>query len=212
VLTQTDADTEIELETHAPTTGPQGTLKMARLPYVDDEHAGPPELVAAIRQRRGGRLALLDRMLLHSTPIAEGWGPLMGRVRNDLALPARLRELAMCAVAAVNAAEYEWFHHAPLFLAAGGTDAQLAAMRRLPDQTESALAETVFDATDRALLRLAFESTRHVAVQASTLAAARAVLPDDTQLFEFVFVVAAYNMVSRVLVALDVRPEDGPGH
>jgi alkylhydroperoxidase family enzyme len=185
---------------------------MARLPYVDDDHAGPPALVAAIRQRRGGQLALLDRMLLHSPPIAEGWGPLMGRVRNDLALPARLRELAMCAVAAVNAAEYEWFHHAPLFLAAGGTDAQLAAMRRLADDTESALAATVFDATDRALLRLAFESTRHVTVQASTFAAARDVLPDDTQLFEFVFVVASYNMVSRVLVALDVRPEDGPGH
>lgn len=32
----------------------------------------PAELVAAIRKRRGGQFINLDRMLLHSIPIAEG--------------------------------------------------------------------------------------------------------------------------------------------
>jgi alkylhydroperoxidase family enzyme len=35
----------------------------------------------------------------------------------------------------------------------------------------------------------------------------RAALPDDRQAFELVTVIAAYNMVSRVLVALGVDPE-----
>ena len=34
---------------------------MPRIPYLTDEQAGPPELVAAIRKRRGGRLAELAR-------------------------------------------------------------------------------------------------------------------------------------------------------
>ena len=36
---------------------------MPRIPYITDEQAGPPELVAAIRKRRGGQLGELDRLL-----------------------------------------------------------------------------------------------------------------------------------------------------
>jgi hypothetical protein len=54
---------------------------------------------------------------------------MMGAVRGDLALSPKLKELAMCVVAVLNGAEYEWGHHAPLFVQAGGSEAQLAAMR-----------------------------------------------------------------------------------
>ena len=64
---------------------------MPRLPYKTDEEAGPADLVAAIRQRRGGRLANLDRVLLHSPAFARGWGEMMPRVRNELALPPLLK-------------------------------------------------------------------------------------------------------------------------
>ena len=37
-----------------------------RLPLLIDDQVGPPDLVAAIRQRRGGDLLALDRLLLHS--------------------------------------------------------------------------------------------------------------------------------------------------
>lgn len=181
---------------------------MARIPYIDEAQAGPPELLAAIKARRGGQLTTLDRMLLHSPPVAEAWGPLMGRVRNDLALPVRWRELAMCAVAMLNGAEYEWVHHAPLLRQAGGSDAQLAALRRLRSEPEQVLDDPAFDASERALLHLTIESTLHVSVSRATFAAARAVLPDDRQIFELVMVVASYNMVSRILVGLDMRPED----
>ena len=181
---------------------------MARIPYITDAQAGESELVQAIKSRRGGSLAALDRLLLHSHPIAQGWAPLMGRIRDDLAVSAKWREFAMCAVAVLNGAEYEWVHHAPLFLAAGGREDQLAALRQLRPDPERALTKAVFDADERAMLRFVVESTLSVSVSEATFKAAQAVLPDDQQIFEYIVVIASYNMVSRILVALDVHADD----
>jgi alkylhydroperoxidase family enzyme len=176
---------------------------MPRIPYKTDAEAGPPELVAAIRKRRGGRLGALDRLLLYSPPFATGWGELMGRVRNELEVPMPLRELAMCAVAVLNRADYELHHHGPIFLAQGGTPAQLGALAQLP-QIDASL----FDATQCAALQLAVEMTRQVEVSDATFDAARRALGDDRHLFELITVIAAYNMVSRILVAVGVQAAD----
>ena len=136
---------------------------MPRIPYKTDAEAAPPELVAAIRARRGGRLGALDRLLLYSPPFATGWNEMMGRVRNELEVPMPLRELAMCAVAVLNGAEYELHHHGPIFLAQGGTPAQLDALRTLP-----AIDHARFDATQRAVLQLTLEMTRQVEVSDAT--------------------------------------------
>ena len=48
----------------------------------------------------------------------------------------------------------------------------------------------------------------HVAVADATFAAARQALGNDRHLFEVIGVVAAYNMVSRILVAVDVQATD----
>ena len=58
---------------------------MPRLPYLDDDQVGPADLVAAVRKRRGGELLALDRMLLYSPPLAEGWNEMLGRVRTLVA-------------------------------------------------------------------------------------------------------------------------------
>jgi alkylhydroperoxidase family enzyme len=177
---------------------------MARLPYLPETVTEPREIVEAIRARRGGTLLNLDRMLLHSPPVAAGWNAMLGAVRKDLALPPKLRELAMCVVAVLNGADYEWGHHAPLFVQAGGTEAQLAAMR---DPQAASRDATLFDPAERAALALAVEMTRTVSVSDATFDAVRAALPDSRQAFELVLVIAAYNMVSRVLVAVGVEPE-----
>ncbi|HSW24706.1 MAG TPA: carboxymuconolactone decarboxylase family protein [Burkholderiaceae bacterium] len=176
---------------------------MPRIPYKTDAEAGPPELVASIRKRRGGRLGALDRILLHSPPFATGWGELLGRVRGELEVPMPLRELAMCAVAVLNGAEYELHHHGPIFLSCGGTPAQLDALRRLP-----AVDAALFDATQRAALQLAVAMTRDVQVGDATFEAARRALGSDRHLFELIGVIAAYNMVSRILVAVGVEAND----
>ena len=125
----------------------QASLPMPRLPYVPLDIAEPKEVVDAVRARRGGTLLNLDRILLHSPPVAMGWNHLLGAVRRDLTLSPKLRELAMCVVAVLNGAEYEWGHHAPLFVEAGGTDAQLAAMR---DPQGASRDPVLFDAAERA--------------------------------------------------------------
>lgn len=183
---------------------------MPRIPYITDQQAdaaGPPEMVAAIRKRRGGQLIELDRLLLHSPPVAEGWNHLLGRVRNDLSLSPLLKELAMCTVAVLNGADYEMHHHAPLYLQAGGTDAQVAALATLRSNQNALDDSPLFDATQRAALRLIVQSTRGVKVDQAVFDAVRTALGNDRLVFELVTVVAAYNMVSRILVAFDVQPE-----
>ena len=180
---------------------------MPRIPYITDEQAGPPHVVEAMRQRRGGQLIELDRVLLYSPPVAEGWGQLLGRVRRDLALSPFFRELAMCAVAVLNGADYELYQHAPLFLAGGGSQAQLDALATLATNPQGLDDSPVFDAGQRAALRLIVQSTLQVKIDQATFDAARTALGDDRLLFELVAVVAAYNMVSRILVAFDVQPE-----
>lgn len=177
---------------------------MKQIPYVAPDLAEPADLIAAIRRRRGGALLNLDRMLLHSPPLARGWNAFLGAVRDELGVSAEWRELAMCYVAVLNGADYEYTHHAPLYLAAGGRDAVLDAMRegaaapRAPGMT----------AQDAALLQLTLEMTRDISVGAQTRQAALAALGSTGALVEFIAVVAAYNMVSRFLIATGVSPED----
>jgi alkylhydroperoxidase family enzyme len=178
---------------------------MPRLPYLPADTAAPADVVAAIRRRRGGVLYNLDRMLLHSPALAAGWNGMFEAIRGErIALAPRLRELAICLVAILNRADYELHHHAPLFLAAGGTQAQLDALVALGEAAGSAPA---FDQTEQAVIRLTAEMTRNVAVSDAALDAVRAALRSAREVVELVGVVAAYSMVSRVLVALGVEPE-----
>jgi alkylhydroperoxidase family enzyme len=177
---------------------------MPAIPYLPRDTDEPRELVAAIRARRGGTLLNLDRMLLHSPPLASGWNGFLRAVRTELSVPTKLSELAICAVARINRADYEFGHHAPEFLCAGGTSAQLDALGRLG---AAGIDAAQFDAAEQAVLELTVEMTRDVEVGAGTMAAVRAALGNERQVVEIVGVVATYNMVSRFLVALGVGPE-----
>jgi alkylhydroperoxidase family enzyme len=177
---------------------------MPRIPYLTDAQAQPPDLVAAIRTRRGGTLLNLDRMLLHSPALAQGWNAHLGAVRTGLGLEAKLRELAICGVAVLNDAEYEFFQHAPEYVKAGGSEAALQALRHFESAGDN---DALFNATERAVMKLTLEMTRNVAVSDQTFAAARVALGNEQHLVELAGVIATYNMVSRFLVALGVHPE-----
>jgi len=177
---------------------------MPRIPYLPADLAEPAEIVAAVRARRGGRLLNLDRMLLHSPSFTRGWNAHLGAVRRELTLEPRLRELAICAVAALNEDVYEHQQHAPEFLAAGGSAAQLEALR---DPEAAARDGALFGAAERAAIRLAIEMTRQLRVSDATFTDVRAALPGERQVVELVGVIATFNMVSRFLLALGVDPE-----
>lgn len=178
---------------------------MSRVPYVPGERTeNEAELVARIRARRGGTLLNLDRMLLNSPSFAEGWNAHLGAVRRELSLDPKLRELAVCAVAVLNGADYELEQHAPELLRAGGTQAQVAALAGLGTKPEDI---ATFDATEQAVLQLTLEMTRNVRVSDTTFERVQSAFSDTRQVVELVGVIATYNMVSRFLVALEVDSE-----
>jgi alkylhydroperoxidase family enzyme len=179
---------------------------LARIPYQPADLAEPADLVAAIRARRGGHLLNLDRMLLHSPPLAQGWNGFLRAVRTELEVAPRLRELAMCVVAALNRADYEFHHHAPEFIAAGGTPAQVDALRDPLRASQDPALRSLFDEAERAALQLTIEMTRSVAVSDATFDRVQLLL-GHRHTVELVAVVATYNMVSRFLVALGIEPE-----
>jgi 4-carboxymuconolactone decarboxylase len=170
-----------------------------RLPFAADDGA----IADLLRARRGGRLTALDRLLLHSPPVAEGWNALLGALRSQTALPEDLRELVILRVAVLNEAAFEWVAHAPIASRAGLTDVQLQLLR-LPDPTSG----PGWTPVQAAVLAFADASTRSVAVPDSVFAAVREHL-DDRQVVELTAVAAGYAMVSRFLVALEVPPPAG---
>ena len=171
---------------------------MARLPYV----APPGAVTDRIRARRGGTLTPLDGMLLHSPEFADGWNSMLGAVRGQSTLPPDVRELVILRVAARNGADFEWVAHEPVAREAGLGDEQIAAISLGGSAAGAGLSPAQW-----AALAYADAMTTHVTVPGEIFQALRAHF-DDRQVLELTVTVAAYNMVSRVLVALEVRPGD----
>jgi len=177
------------------------TVSKTGIPYVDEAKAGPPDLLEAIKSRRpGGKLLNLDRMLLHSPNFTKGWNTMFAAIRGQLALPGKLRELPIMAIAVINKADYEWAQHEPEFLKAGGTKEQLAALKTLKADPK------LFDQAELAALQLTMEMTRNVQVKQATIDKIRSLLPDQ-QVIELVGTIAGYNVVSRFLLATGVEIE-----
>jgi alkylhydroperoxidase family enzyme len=144
-------------------------------------------------------------MLLHSPQLAAGWNSLLGAVRTKLSLDAQMREIAILAVASLNNAEYEFHHHAPELLKAGGDEHQVRALRDVPSAINNG---ALFTEAQRAALQLTLEMTHGVAVNEDTMDWVKNVLPSPQAVVELVATIATYNMVSRFIVALDIGAAD----
>ena len=175
---------------------------MARIPYANITTPEARPLAEQIVAERGSVLHLY-RMLLHSPPVAAGWLRYLTAIRQQCALPGDLRELVIMRVAALNGASYEADQHVPYALREGVSQAQLEA---LPNWESSDL----FDERARAVLAYTDAMTRTVQVPDPVFAAVRA-LVDDRNLVELTATVAAYNMVSRFLEALQIHSHDDAG-
>lgn len=168
----------------------------------------PQELVDAILARRGGTLLNLDQALLWSEPLARGWNAYLKAVRTELPTSRKLRELGICTVALLTGADYEYRHHAPDFLAAGGTQTQLAALHlHLKCGPRLAPVDSSLNATEKIIIQYAAQMTLDVKVGDAVFDALREHF-DATQIVELTGAIATYNMVARFLVALGITPED----
>ena len=159
-----------------------------------------PELAvqeAQIMAERG-RISPLYGVLLNSPPIAHGWEQMLSAVRNRNSIPAGLRELVILRVAVLNRAPYEFDAHVPHALAAGVSAEAVEASRSMP-----LTADAPFTAAQRVALRLTDAMTRDIEVPDALYAEVRLHFDVQGQI-DLVATVAAYNMVSRFLVALQI--------
>lgn len=143
-----------------------------------------------------GRISLLYQVLLNSKPIAQGWEAMLTAVRNHTAVDAAIRELVILRVAVLNKAGFEFDAHIPHAVKAGLADDKIHGLR------ETELGRGYTD-KERLVIELTDRMTRDVAVPEPLMDKVRAEF-GVTETVELVATVAAYNMVSRFLVALNI--------
>ena len=182
-----------------------------RIPdWTPDAKPQPDDLVQAVLKRRGGELINLDKALLWSETLARGWNVYLKAVRTDLPTSWKLRELGICTVALLTGAAYEYHHHAPDFLKAGGTQAELDGLQAVCEiyKSNRALAQSnnALAATESIVIQYAAQMTLDVKVADDVFAQLQQHF-DTTQIVELTAAIATYNMVARFLVALGVSPE-----
>jgi 4-carboxymuconolactone decarboxylase len=173
----------------------EGTMRLAPVvPGTRPELADQESRILAAR----GRISPLYQVLLNSPPIADGWEQMLSAVRNRNSLPADVRELVILRVAVLNRAPYEFDAHVPHALVAGATQAVIDAVREVPVSAAAPL-----NRKQRAAVALADAMTRDIDVPDPVYDEVRALFDAQMQL-DLVATVAAYNMVSRLLVALRI--------
>ena len=180
--------------------------KVRIAPWMPDLKSQPDDLVSAIAARRGGALLNLDRALLWSEPLARGWNTYLKAVRTELGANRQLREIAICTVARITGAHYEFHHHAPDYLAAGGSQAGIDAVDDYVKEGANGLPPGL-TGDEAVVVQYAAQMTRHVQVDDEVFGQMKERF-DTTQLVEITAAIATYNMVARFLVALGVTPED----
>jgi len=180
-----------------------------RIPdWTPEQHAQPQELVDAILARRGGALLNLDKALLWSQPVASGWNVYLRNVRTGLSASRKLCELGICTVALLTGAHYEYHHHAPDFLKAGGTQAELDALQvAVQNKPAEGVASSEFDEMSKWVVQYAAQMTLRVKVDDALFAKLQKRL-NTTEIVELTTAIATYNMVARLLVALQITPEE----
>lgn len=190
-----------------------------RIPYAPTTPpaTAPPstqEIYTAIAARRSPRpLIPLDLALLHNPSIASGWNSLLGALRTSTSLPPALMELAVCRIAVLNGAVWEWTAHAPLALKGGLSRSALemclsAEVVPQGGREKKEGKEECWGEREWVVIRLTDQMTRGVVVDEGVFEEVKGLF-GEVGAMELTAVIAGYNCVSRFLVALDVGEKNG---
>ncbi len=145
-----------------------------------------------------GRISPLYQVLLNSPPIAHGWEQMLSAVRNRNSIPAGLREMVILRVAVLNRAPYEFDAHVPHALKAGVSQEVIDGLRAVPLAAGLPLSQA-----ERTALALTDAMTRDIDVPEALYDEVKQHFDAQGQI-DLVATAAAYNMVSRFLVALQI--------
>lgn len=192
-----------------------------RLPYASDTAPQDQPQAAAIYQRIAARraprpLIPLDLSLLHSPPVADGYNSFLNAIRNETIVDQALMELAICRIGALNRAVWEWRAHAALAVKAGVTKAALAAILDVDSGVGEDRVWANLSEKEEAVVRYTDAMTKNVEVPQAIFSRLSEIGLNEREIVELTAGIAAYNCVSRFLVALDVgemngKPMEVPG-
>jgi alkylhydroperoxidase family enzyme len=179
-----------------------------RLPYIPDDPQMATEedaaIVQRVKDRRGGKLIALDKTLLHAPAVANGWNAFLGAIRTQTSLPDSIREIAICRVAVLNHAWYEWDSHRPILEKSGVLSAEaIEHLKERPEEGKQEERAKMFDERHLTVLEYTDAMTLGCIVPDPLFQKLKGFF-SEKEVVEITSTVAAYNCVSRFLVALDV--------
>ena len=134
-------------------------------------------------------------MLLNSPLLASGWEQFFTIIRQKTSVPPRLRELVILRIAVLNGADYEFEAHVPHALAAGLEQEAIEGLRKNAVRLQG---------VESTVLRYTDAVTRDIHVTDALFDEVKRVF-DEKTLVELTATIAAYNMVSRFLIAMRIR-------
>lgn len=148
-----------------------------------------------LKQR--GRISPLYQVLLNSPDMASGWEKLLTAVRNKNSLPDLDKEILIIRVAVLNEAIFEYEAHVPIAIKAGA-DQDLIKLISSKTIEKAQLNKNI-----RFLVDLADSMTLNIKVEDDVYSSGKSFYSNQ-QMLDAILTVAAYNMVSRFLVALEI--------
>ena len=174
---------------------------MPRVHFLNESSARvSPDTLETLKRWRGGELAEIDRLTLHSEPVALGWIQMFGGLASGCSIGIRIREIALLRVGSLTRARYMSYQHRKIALAkAGMTHAEIDAIANWR-------AATHFTEKERAVLAYTDSMTERIQVPDAVFAAVRTYF-SDSELVELTANIAGYNMVCRFMEALELLPQ-----
>lgn len=174
-------------------------IPTARVTRLDEASAGVDSTaLERILARRGGRVSGIDGLLLHSPPLVHGWHGLFEALWEQGTLDPRIQILALLRVGHCNRCPYQLSKHVDVAVKRGLSAGDIAATAVGADQTG-------LDPIQQSVLAYTDAMTCDVQVPAARFEALREHF-DDRAIVELTVNIAAYNMVSRTMEALELRP------
>ncbi|KAF8894122.1 4-carboxymuconolactone decarboxylase [Infundibulicybe gibba] len=175
----------------------------ARIPYIFPPPGTDP-VADSIRERRtNGTLLDLDGVLLNAPAVASSWNDFFGVIRDNNTLPGQMRELFILRIAVLNNASYEWLQHESVGRSEGLTTEQLLTIRFTPAFSEDPNVVKVLGPSLTAAMLFTDWITKNVHVPDNVFAGLQKFL-NNQQLLEATATTGGYNLVSRLVVALNV--------
>jgi alkylhydroperoxidase family enzyme len=175
---------------------------MARVPYPTRDEYPSAYLAAYDRMldERGDPALHVFAALANIPNLLDPLLTFTREMREGAVIEARLRELAIMAVALATGATYEFDHHWNSALRAGLRREQL-------EQLADAETSDAFDESERAIVRYAREATLSLEVSDETWSSLRSHF-SVREAMDVVMAVAWYNAVARILLPMEIEIED----